>query len=113
MAGLDEQEARRRLLTPGAAARRLGITRERLRQLAEAEAIPCIKTSLGRVYLAEDLDRLRSAGWTGRQQASRHCSATDCNAIAMDAWGYEIVPGVEIAIALCAPHIAAVVANGR
>lgn len=110
-AGLSELEAGRRLVTAGAAARRLGITRERLRQLAEAEAIECIKTPLGRVYLSEDLDRLSGVGWVGRQPAARHCCVSDCNAIALDGWEFTIVPNVEIMIALCASHIAAVVAE--
>jgi hypothetical protein len=111
LAGFSEHEAQRRLVTAGAAARRLGITRERLRQLAEAEAIGCFKTSLGRVYLSEDLDRAIAAGWTRRQPATRHCCASGCNATALDVWEYTIVPDVEIMIALCASHIAAVVAQ--
>lgn len=107
-AGLSQEEAQRRLVAAGAAARRLGITRERLRQLADAEAIECFKTTLGRVYRSEDVDRLGEAGWSRRQPALTHCCSTDCNAIALDAWKYTVVPGVEIDISLCASHIAAV-----
>lgn len=110
-AGLSEEAAERHLVTAGAAARRLGITRERLRQLADADAIECFKTPLGRVYRSADLDRLSAAGWSRRQPVPRHCSAIDCNAIALDAWGYTVVLGVEIQICLCTSHIAAVVAQ--
>lgn len=112
-AGLSEEDAQRRLVAAGAAARRLGITRERLRQLADAEAIECFKTSLGRVYRSEDLDRLSAAGWSRRQTISKHCSSIGCNAIALDAWEYRVAPGLEIQISLCASHIAAVVARRR
>lgn len=112
-AGLSEEDAQRELVAAGAAARRLGITRERLRQLADAEAIECFKTSLGRVYRSEDLDRLSVAGWSRRQPAPKLCSSIDCKASALDAWEYMVVPGVEIQISLCASHIAAVVARRR
>jgi len=112
-AGLSEEGAQRHLVVAGAAARRLGITRERLRQLADAEAIECFKTSLGRVYRSKDLDRLSAAGWSRRQPVPKHCSSIDCNAIALDAWVYMVVPGVEIQISMCASHIAAVVARRR
>lgn len=108
-AGLSEEDAQRHLVAAGAAARRLGITRERLRQLADAGAIECFKTSLGRVYRSEDLDRLSAAGWSRRQPVPKLCSSIDCKAIALDAWEYMVVPGVEIQISLCASHIAAVV----
>jgi hypothetical protein len=111
LAGLGEEDAQRHLVAAGAAARRLGVTRERLRQLADADAIECFKTTLGRVYRSEDVDRLSAAGWSNRQPAPNHCSAVDCNAIALDAWEYTVVPGVEIKIALCASHITAVVAQ--
>jgi hypothetical protein len=112
-AGLSEEDAQRHLVAAGAAARRLGITRERLRQLADAEAIECFKTSLGRVYRSEDLDRLSAAGWSRRQPVPKHCSSIDCSAIALDAWEYVVVPGVEIQISMCASHIAAVVTRRR
>jgi hypothetical protein len=112
-AGLSEGDAQRHLVAAGAAARRLGITRERLRQLADAEAIECFKTSLGRVYRSEDLDRLGAAGWNRRQPVPKRCSSIDCNAIALDAWAYMVVPGVEIQISMCASHIAGVVTRRR
>ncbi len=112
-AGLSGEDAQRQLVSAGAAARRLGISRERLRQLADAEAIECFKTSSGRVYRSEDLDRLSAAGWSRRQPVPKLCSSIDCNAIALDAWEYMVVPGVEIQISLCASHIAAVVARRR
>jgi hypothetical protein len=112
-AGLREEDAQRNLVAAGAAARRLGITRERLRQIADAGAIECFKTSLGRVYRSEDLDRLSAAGWSRRQPVPRLCSSVDCKAIALDTWEYLVVPGVEIQISLCANHIAAVVTRRR
>jgi hypothetical protein len=112
-AGLSEEDAQGHLVAAGAAARRLGITRERLRQLADAGAIECVKTSLGRVYRSEDLGRLRAAGWSRRQPVPKHCSSIDCNALALDAWEYAVVPGVEIQISMCASHITAVVTRRR
>jgi hypothetical protein len=112
-AGLSEEDAERNLVAAGAAARRLGITRERLRQMADAGAIECFKTSLGRVYRSDDLDRLSASGWSRRQPVPRPCSSVDCKAIALDAWEYLVVPGVEIQISLCATHIAAVVTRRR
>lgn len=112
-AGLSEADAQRHLVTAGAAARRLGVTRERLRQLADAEAIVCFRTSLGRVYRSEDLDRLAAAGWSRRHPVSSHCSSIDCNAMALDTWEYMVVPGVDIQISMCASHIAAVIGRRR
>jgi hypothetical protein len=112
-AGLSEEDAQRHLVSAGAAARRLGITRERLRQLAEAGAVECFKTSLGRVYRSDDLDRLNAAGWSRRRPVPQRCSSIDCDSTALDAWEYMVVPSVEIQISLCASHIAAVIARQR
>src|SRR5215203_5140551 len=109
-AGLGEDAVAHELVGAGYAARRLGITRERLRQLADDGAIDCFKTSLGRVYRSEDVDRLSAQGWSRRQEVSNICSAVQCKAVALDSWKYLVVGGVEIEISLCSSHISEVIA---
>ncbi|MEA2579146.1 MAG: hypothetical protein QOE83_38 [Actinomycetota bacterium] len=108
IAGLSGEEAFLQLMAAGAAARRLGVTPERLRSLAEAGEVPSIRTRGGRVYRAEDLDQLESKGWSGRQAVVKRCSSVGCSAIAVDTWSYVVVPGVVIGICLCARHTAQV-----
>jgi hypothetical protein len=64
------------------------------------------------VYRRKDVERLHSNGWGGRQPVSNRCSARDCDAVALDAWDYEIV-GIEICISMCATHVAAVISADR
>jgi excisionase family DNA binding protein len=47
-----------RLLSGSEVARELSISESRVRQLAEAGAIPAIRTNLGRLYQAEDVATL-------------------------------------------------------
>jgi excisionase family DNA binding protein len=46
-------------LSPMEAARRLGVSADRVRQLADAGRLPSRRTPLGRLFLAEDVERLR------------------------------------------------------
>jgi hypothetical protein len=109
----DGEEHRAMIQSPRSEGRSMVSDPFRLRQLADAGAIECFKTSLGRVYRTEDLDRLSAAGWSRRQPVPKLCSSIDCKAIALDAWEYMVVPGVEIQISLCASHIVAVVTRRR
>jgi hypothetical protein len=109
VAGLTDDDAQRKLVTAGAAAKMLGISRERLRQLAEVHALEGIKTSLGRVYWRDDLKRLSALGWNRRQSMPDRCSCVDCSSVAIDAWDYTVLPGISVRIGMCASHIAEVV----
>lgn len=45
-------------LTTGEAARVLGVSADRVRQLARAGRLPYLRTSLGRLFAAADVERL-------------------------------------------------------
>jgi excisionase family DNA binding protein len=49
-----------RLMSPKEAALQLGISTERLRQLARAGRIDYLETPLGRLFLRDDVERLRN-----------------------------------------------------
>ena len=51
-------EQSQELLTPAQAARRLGVTPQRVRQLLNAGSLLCVATPLGRLVDAKDVDRL-------------------------------------------------------
>ncbi|MCU1358017.1 MAG: hypothetical protein JWM89_3435 [Acidimicrobiales bacterium] len=47
-------------LTASQAARILGLSAERVRQLATAGTLPCVETPLGRLFDADEVDRLHA-----------------------------------------------------
>lgn len=57
---LDVQREAEELLSPSAAARLLGLTARRVRQLARSGRLPATVTPLGRLYARADVDRLAS-----------------------------------------------------
>jgi excisionase family DNA binding protein len=48
-----------RLLTPAQAARLVGVTPDRLRQLSDTGKLPATRTPLGRLFARADVERLR------------------------------------------------------
>ncbi len=45
-------------LTPAQAARLVGVSTERIRQLSNAGRLPVTRTALGRLYLQDDIEEL-------------------------------------------------------
>lgn len=45
-------------MTPAQVSHRLGLTTQRVRQLANTGVLPCVVTPLGRLFAVEDVERL-------------------------------------------------------